>query len=387
MSSAPAGIANDHENEDRPVRRVPIGLIDVPDNWRTVKDEKVSALSDSIGRQGLLQPIGVWPKEGGRYRLTFGRHRLVACEGLGWTTIDARFLEFACDEQRQLATDAENVYRSPLGAAEELLALKRLKDAYVQANPEATKDCVQVRREQGENRDRRERGEAPKPVAKHEKPKRFDQAVAERTGQDESGIRRKTKTADRLGAESLDLLTALNVSHSDLKRLAEIDDDDSRRFAVNGVLAGMDIDTAIAEGSALAHGDDVTVEEVKADEDVEPEKGEDELSDDDWLKQICGKVLAGLKFTHAYRRDALLYRHTREARAKLRNVARKPLGLSRVKNNGGFARLMIHFLFVDHPANWLVCAECRGTGMHGDKGKCGACKGDAFVTTQEKGAR
>jgi ParB-like chromosome segregation protein Spo0J len=382
----------DHEHDHRPLQTIPIDLIDVPDTWRDVKDEKVGALAGSIERQGLAQPIGVWPQEGGRYKLTFGRHRLMACERLGWTTIDARLLRFASDEQRQLMTDAENLFRAHLEPAEELLALKRFKDAYIQANPAAGRDCVEVRREQGRQRDRKEAGgsgdAAPAPAdAPANKPKRFDEAVGAQAGVAASTVRGKTRIADRLGEESLELLTALKLTEAELKRLADIEDDQARKFSVNAVLAGMDIDSAIAEGTALALGEDVTVEDVRPDDEAEPEKGEDELSDDEWLLRFCGKVMGTLKFTLAYRRDALLYRAIRETRAKLRNVAKKPLGLSRFHHNGSFARLLIHFLYVDHPSNWLACAQCQGTGYDGNKSKCGACHGDAFITTQEKGKR
>jgi ParB-like chromosome segregation protein Spo0J len=56
--------------------------IDVPDRMRALDDGKVSELVESIGRQGLMQPIGVRypdpPSGGGRYTLIWGAHRLAA---------------------------------------------------------------------------------------------------------------------------------------------------------------------------------------------------------------------------------------------------------------------------------------------------------------------
>jgi ParB family chromosome partitioning protein len=374
-------LAVDHELAACQVLKVPIERIDVPDEWRHVQGPKVASLAESIERQGLLQPIGVWPRDGGRYRLTFGRHRLMAVERLGWTTIDARALEFARDEQRQLATDAENVYRSELEPAEQIVALKRLRDAYVRANPETAASHADRARQRHEER-RAGSTATPGP----ERPKRFDQAVAERTGESPSNVRRKLTTADRLGELPLKVLTGLGLTESELKRLADVEDPAAREKAVRAVSLGADVDAAIAEHTAAGN---VHVEDVAAEDDerAEAEHSEDDLSDDQWLQKFCGKVLARLKYTHAYRRDAILYRHTREARATLRNKAKKPLALSKTRPNGAFARLMIHFLYVDHPCHWLACAACQGTGMIGDQGKCRDCKGDAFQTTQQKGAR
>jgi ParB-like nuclease domain len=55
--------------------------IDVPDRMRALDEEKVAELVESIGRQGLMQPIGVRdpnPPGGGRPTLIWGAHRLAA---------------------------------------------------------------------------------------------------------------------------------------------------------------------------------------------------------------------------------------------------------------------------------------------------------------------
>lgn len=57
---------------------------------RTLNDETVEALAESILEEGLQSPIGVRAEpEKNRYVLVTGLHRLEACRLLGEETIDA----------------------------------------------------------------------------------------------------------------------------------------------------------------------------------------------------------------------------------------------------------------------------------------------------------
>ena len=69
-------------------RRVPQALIDLMDNRRPLDEENLQRLEPSIGKHGLLQPVGV-VAVGDRYLLCIGNHRHEVTKRLGHSEIDA----------------------------------------------------------------------------------------------------------------------------------------------------------------------------------------------------------------------------------------------------------------------------------------------------------
>lgn len=68
--------------------RIPIDEIYVPaKRRRSLNQEQVDALAESIMEEGLKMPISV-RKGNGRYVLQEGLHRLEACRALGEETIE-----------------------------------------------------------------------------------------------------------------------------------------------------------------------------------------------------------------------------------------------------------------------------------------------------------
>ena len=116
-------------------RRIAINQIDVPaDRLRSVDQHRVEVLAADIKANGLLQPIGVVEEETGRFTLTFGLHRLTACDlRLGLNEIDARVQphNWVRPQERRVQEIMENLNReglTMLERAESLAALKALHE-------------------------------------------------------------------------------------------------------------------------------------------------------------------------------------------------------------------------------------------------------------------
>ena len=106
---------------------LPIGVIH-PSRWqpRTVFDEdELSGLSESIRRNGLLQPITVRRRDDGGWELIAGERRLRAARlaGLG----EVPCIEMRADDRKAAILGLiENVQRQDLNIFEEAEAIRRL---------------------------------------------------------------------------------------------------------------------------------------------------------------------------------------------------------------------------------------------------------------------
>ncbi|OHE80689.1 MAG: hypothetical protein A2X76_01480 [Lysobacterales bacterium GWF1_69_6] len=119
------------------VPEIDVALIDVdPDQPRQAIDQdKLRELADSIGKQGLIQPIVIRrnPNAPARYIITAGERRFRATLLLGLTTIQAVIKEDLPDPE--LAALVENVQREDLTPIETARAIsKALKKPKVTAS-------------------------------------------------------------------------------------------------------------------------------------------------------------------------------------------------------------------------------------------------------------
>lgn len=121
------------------LREVPVGLVDrSPYQPRTVFDpEKLRELADSITASGVLQPILVRPRSGGRFELVAGERRLEASKLAGRPGVLARVREV---DDLTAATIAltENLQRENLSPWEEAQGLARLRGTLAAASQPAT---------------------------------------------------------------------------------------------------------------------------------------------------------------------------------------------------------------------------------------------------------
>lgn len=96
---------------------------------RQFGEEALQDLSNSIARQGLLQPIVVRKKATGGFELIAGERRWRAAKRAGMTTIPA-VVKTVTDEQASALALIENMQREDLNAMEEAQGLARLRDEF-----------------------------------------------------------------------------------------------------------------------------------------------------------------------------------------------------------------------------------------------------------------
>jgi ParB family chromosome partitioning protein len=341
-------------DDKKTLQEIPIALIDIPKGWRKVNKPTVAEIAESVTVDGLLQPIGL-RAVGDRYRLVFGRHRLEAFKSLSRAEIPAFVLELT-DEGEAGATDAENLFRAALTPANRLLCMKRWQGRYAAENPESAV---------------RGRGIG-------ESPDRFDVVASAVTGVPEKTIRNQLATAKKLTEDELFTLADREVKPDQIEALAKLKDADQKRAAISLIASGLDAKLAIATATAPqgAVVTDVTHQNA-------PVKADVDMTDDEWIETYCGDLLGKLKYQAIYRRDAVLYRETSQARARFKADTKKALARSKGQLVGPLYLNITKLVNMDHPKNWKFCGPCGGSGKNpATDEKCGACRGQAFTSTQ-----
>lgn len=112
------------------VQNIDIDLIEQNENSRVVyKKSDLAEMVHSLKRNGLLQPIGVRPLQGGRYDCIFGNRRLTAARLCGWANIDAHIMHDVTEEKdRDLLGLEENIKKQNTTPAEEGRIYCHLRD-------------------------------------------------------------------------------------------------------------------------------------------------------------------------------------------------------------------------------------------------------------------
>jgi ParB-like chromosome segregation protein Spo0J len=104
------------------IASVPLAKISIDDRSRSLCENAVASLVESIKTIGLQVPISVQSDQSSRdesYLLVAGLHRLEACRRLGMAHIDARIIDLD-ETERRLWEIAENLHRAELTALERL---------------------------------------------------------------------------------------------------------------------------------------------------------------------------------------------------------------------------------------------------------------------------
>ena len=131
-----SAILSDLPKADTPhknIQNIPIQSIDVnhlqPRSF--FDDEKLNELSDSIRRQGILQPLLIrkHPDQPDRYQLIAGERRLRAGKMASLTEVPCIILDAKEDQMLEIAL-IENVQRSDLNPVEEARAYKHLTERF-----------------------------------------------------------------------------------------------------------------------------------------------------------------------------------------------------------------------------------------------------------------
>jgi len=93
-------------------------IVDVPRRLRSLRQDKVDQLAESMAALGLQQPITVWSEAGDHLELVAGAHRLAAAIKLGWESIDCIWANGMPEIDRQLWEIDENLMRAELNPTE-----------------------------------------------------------------------------------------------------------------------------------------------------------------------------------------------------------------------------------------------------------------------------
>ena len=109
---------------------IPIELIDdFPDHpFKVKQDEDMKLLATSIREQGLIAPVTLRPKDGGRYEMVSGHRRTEACILAGFTSIKADVREMTRDEAIILMVES-NLQRSVILPSEKAFSYKMRLEA------------------------------------------------------------------------------------------------------------------------------------------------------------------------------------------------------------------------------------------------------------------
>lgn len=120
-------IITQRKNKKMRFQSLPIGVIH-PSAYqprRFFDESELISLSESIKRNGLLQPIAVRQSENGMYELIAGERRLRASRMAGLSSVPCMIIA-ADDRKAALLSIIENTQREQLGIFEEAEAINRL---------------------------------------------------------------------------------------------------------------------------------------------------------------------------------------------------------------------------------------------------------------------
>jgi ParB family transcriptional regulator, chromosome partitioning protein len=108
---------------------------------KVFKEESLEELSQSIKKDGLIQPITVWSTGNGSYELIAGERRWRASKLAGMQEIDAIVRKNISNEQNLALSLIENLQREDLNAIDEGLGYKRLMEEFNVNQSEIAKYC------------------------------------------------------------------------------------------------------------------------------------------------------------------------------------------------------------------------------------------------------
>lgn len=119
------------DTKDEKVTQIESKLIDTNPNQprKRFDEDALNELAASIKNYGVIQPILVCPKDGGRYELIAGERRLRASKIAGLSFIPAIVKRFTESEMAEIAL-IENLQREDLNPIEEARAYRSLMEKY-----------------------------------------------------------------------------------------------------------------------------------------------------------------------------------------------------------------------------------------------------------------
>lgn len=169
-------------------------MVEAGDRLRSISEDQVSALVDSIAEVGVLNPITVYARQVMRggimvagFGLVAGAHRLEACKRLGLVEIPAQVVDLP-ELKRQLAECDENLCGTRLTPSERALFTRRRKEIYEALYPETRHG---------------KHGSGPSGKFCHTDAESFTAATAAATGKAERTVRLDATRGERIGEDVL----------------------------------------------------------------------------------------------------------------------------------------------------------------------------------------
>lgn len=135
-----------NQNNLSEVKNIRISLIDeFPNHPFKVKDDvQMVELTESIKNSGVLLPVLVRPKEGGRYEMISGHRRMRASELAGNKTIKAMVCDYDDDKAAIVMVESNIHQRENMLPSEKAFAYKILYDAMKHQGRKAEPACATV---------------------------------------------------------------------------------------------------------------------------------------------------------------------------------------------------------------------------------------------------
>lgn len=197
--------------------------VKVKDGRRSLNEEKVKSLAQSIEEIGLLNPITIDLE----YNLIAGAHRLEAVKRLGRVSIECNQVDLK-GLQAELAEIDENLVRHNLNHIDEADQLLRRKEIYEELHPETI-----ARNRPGHVSNYKS---STATVATEDK-KTFVADTAEKTGMAERTVRNKIQIAKGLTPEVKEVIRDKDISERNAAKLARIKDEDKQKEAAQMLAA------------------------------------------------------------------------------------------------------------------------------------------------------
>ena len=200
--------------------------VKVKSGRRSLNEEKVKSLAQSIEEIGLLNPITIDLE----YNLIAGAHRLEAVKRLGRVSIECNQVDLK-GLQAELAEIDENLVRHNLNHIDEADQLLRRKEIYEELHPETKAGAAGAK---ATNEKRWGIATARRAVATE---KSFVTDTFEKTGIAERTIREKIQVANNLTPEVKEMVKESGIGKKNAIKLAQIKDEDKQKEAAQMLAA------------------------------------------------------------------------------------------------------------------------------------------------------
>ena len=366
---------------------------------RKLNKDFAKKLATDIDAEGQLQPIVVipHPDKPGEYRGVAGEHRWWAMsQVLKRDLIEAKVFTDWDEKDANMASISENLWRNPLEKLRYFMALKAWMEHFQAKFPEKSGSGKAGLKAMNEKPAAVPEGEpaavttatvdaTPEPPdeAAAEPTQTFPEMVAGATGQSVTSAKMDARIVRAFSSEELEALEQNNVGKVMQYKLSGIKDDKDRGRVVRLIASGMEPEAAMT-----------TIPETVGDTNIapppapEPEqvKAEAAMTDEEWVTTYCAEfrlLLAKYPDTLArFDRDAVFYRHDRDARIAYRAKNKKRLAAYGKDILGPFARAVKRVVHMNHPNNWKLCGGCNGAGSGAGR-QCSKCYSAGFSVTQE----